>query len=321
MLGDYKNYEPIIYRQMKNILNKNLSHAYLFDMNHNIYAEDMVLAFVKSILCKEHATKEEYDNCAKCKRIDDGNYQELKKIYPDGQIIKKEQLDELQKNFNTKPLESNYRIYIIYEAEKLNASAANSLLKFLEEPSFGIIAILLTNSVNSVLSTIVSRCQILKFSNNKIQDFIKNYNITDEVTLYKLSFTVFGISDKNNIEQYHRDFLDSVIKFINFYESKGIKSIIYEKEIFLNKFKEKKEIFNFFEFLILFYRDVINYKLSRNIMYFDDYEKLLNTVSLGNSVEKILNKVNILIKKQKLLKNNINTNMLLDSLIIDMENN
>lgn len=319
MLEEYKDYEPIIYKQMKNALKKNLSHAYLFDMNNNIYAEDMIFSFIKSILCKEHTSVEEYNNCPKCKRINEGNYPELKKIVPEGQYIKKEQLDELQKKFSTKPLESNYRIYIIYEAEKLNSSAANSLLKFLEEPFEGIIAILLTNNSNLVLKTITSRCQILNFKKNKVEDFVKVNNINDNLTLYKLAFTLFKISDKNNIEEYHKSFIESVLKFIKHYELNGLKSIVHEKDIFLGIFKEKSEISIFFECAVLFYRDVINYKLSRKIMYFDDNFELLKLVSEKNNINKLLNKIDILIKKQKLLRNNINTNMLVDSLVIDME--
>lgn len=319
MLEDYKEFEPIIYRQMKNSLKNKLSHAYLFEMNDNIYAEDMIFSFIKSILCKEHESIDEYDNCPKCKRIDEGNYPELKKIIPEGQYIKKEQLDELQKNFSTKPLESDYRIYIIYEAEKLNSSAANSLLKFLEEPSEGIIAILLTNNSNLVLKTITSRCQILTFNKNKVEDFIKVNNINSDLTLHKLAFTLFKISDKNNIEDYHRIFIESVLKFIKYYESNGLKSIVREKDIFLDVFKEKNEISIFFECSILFYRDVINYKLNRKVMYFDDNFELLKLVSDKNTMDKILHKIGILIKKQKLLKNNINVNMLVDSLVIDME--
>lgn len=319
MLEEYKTYEPIIYRQMKNALKNNLTHAYLFDMNNNIYAEEMILAFVKSILCKEHVDIDEYNNCSKCMRINEGNYQELKKIVPDGQSIKKEQLDELQKEFSTKPLESDYKIYIIYESEKLNSSAANSLLKFLEEPSEGIIAILLTNNINLILKTIISRCQVLNFSKNRVQDFININNITSEITLYKLSFSLFGICDKNNINEYHKIFFDSVLKFIKYYELNGVKSIVHEKELFLDVFKEKAEVFSFFECLILFYRDVINYKLTKPVMYFDDNIQLLDLVSSNNSMDKLLNKVDIFIKKQALLRNNININMLIDGLIIDME--
>ena len=54
-------------------------------------------------------------------------------------------------------------------------------------------------------------------------------------------------------------------------------------------------------------------------MYFDDNFELLKLVSEKNNINKLLNKIDILIKKQKLLRNNINTNMLVDSLVIDME--
>ena len=319
MLEEYKNFEPIIYRQMKNALKGNLTHAYLFDLNNNVYAEKMVLAFVKSILCTDHVDKDEYNNCYKCKRIEEENYSELKKIYPDGQFIKKEQLDELQKSFSTKALESNYRIYIIYDADKLNVSAANSLLKFLEEPEEGIIAILLTNNSNNVLKTISSRCQILNFRQNNVKEFIKLNNINKDITLYKLAFTVFKINDINLIDDYHKVFVNSVLTYIKYYETNGIKSIINEKKLFLDVFKEKEEIYNFFELLVLFYRDVINIKLERNLMFFDDNKDLLEFVSNKNTLENILKKIEIIIKKQKLIRNNINTNMLIDSLIIDME--
>jgi len=319
MLEEYKNYEPIIYKQMKKALNNNLSHAYLFDMNQNIYAEKMVLAFVKSILCKEHKTKEEYENCSKCKRIDEGSYQELKKIIPEGQFIKKEQLDELQKKFSTKALESDKRIYIIYDAEKLNLSAANSLLKFLEEPSDNIIAILITNNVNQVLKTIVSRCQILNFNKNKVQDFVKLNDVNTQKTVYKLAFTVFGISNKSQIEDYHKNFIESVLNFIKYYEKNGIKSIIVEKEYFLDVFKEKDEIFKYFECSILFYRDVINKKLGREVFYYEDYIDVIDIVCEKNNMVKLLDKIDILMRKQKLVRNNLNINMLIDSLLVDME--
>lgn len=319
MLDEYKNCDYIIYRQMKNALKNGLSHAYLFNINNNIYAEDMILSFVKSILCGSHNTKEEYDKCHLCARIDNDTFPELKKIIPDGMYIKKDQLDELQKKFSTKPIESQKKIYIIYEAEKFNLASANSLLKFLEEPADDIIAILLTNNLNQVLKTIVSRCQVLNFKKNSIQEFIKINNIVENKTIYKLSFTVFGISNLDSIEEYHKNFFKSVLDFILYYENNGKKSIVYEKEKFLDMFKEKEEVINFFECSILFYNDVINFKLQRELLYYDDYIDLIKIVSEKNSLENLLKKINILLNKQKLVRNNVNINMLVDSLIIDME--
>ena len=316
MLEEYEDCDKIVYKQMKNAIDSNLSHAYLFDLNNNVYAENMIMAFVKEILCKKHTSKEEYDKCPKCRRIDDGNYSELKKIYPDGLIIRKEQLDELQKNFSTKALESDKKVYIIYDAEKLNLSAANSLLKFLEEPGEGIIAILLTNNVNQVLNTISSRCQMLKFNNSKVEDFIRYNNINSKVSIYKISFSIFLRTD---IDEYVENFVNNVINFWKTYESNGKKMIMYEKQYFLDIFKEKEEILNFIKCSILLYIDLINYKLNNKVLYYNDYEDVLEQISNNNTLDYLLHKLNVVLNKEKLVSKNVNTNMFIDGIIIDME--
>ncbi len=316
MLEEYKSFEPIIYKQMIKALNNNLSHAYLFDLNNNVYAENMVLSFVKAILCCEHKSKEEYENCSKCRRIDDGNYQELEHIYPDGQFIKKEQIDVLQKKFSTKSIESDKRVYIIHDVDRLNSSAANGLLKFLEEPSEGIIGILLTNNSKNVMNTIVSRCQILKFSNNDVEEFIKFNKISDKITMHKIGFSIFM---KQEIDEYIENFVSSTINFWNLFEKSGTKMLIYEKQYFLDIFKEKEEIIKFIKISILLYMDVLNIKLHRKVIYFDDYIDILNNIVEKNSIENILNKLNVLFEKEKISNRNVNTNMFLDGIIIDME--
>ena len=75
----------------------------------------------------------------------------------------KEQILGLQNEFSTKAIESKYKVCIILNCEQLNKYAANSLLKFLEEPEENIITILLTNNIGQVLKTIVSRCQVITF--------------------------------------------------------------------------------------------------------------------------------------------------------------
>lgn len=318
MLSDYKYTEPIIYRQLKNLGN-NLSHAYLFNLNNNVYAEDMVISFVKSILCKDHESKQEYEECMTCKRIDDGNYLELKKIYPDGLSIKKQELDDLQAEFSTKSIESNKRVYMIYDADKLNKSAANSLLKFLEEPNDNVIAILLTNNINQMLETIVSRCRILTFTKNKVEDYIKYNNIINSLTINKLSYTIWKIKDEKFITEANILFVKNLIRFIDKYEQNGIKMLLYTKECFDDCFKEKQEIIDYFKCLILFYRDVLEYTIYGQVIYFDDYLDLIKEISLKNNRNKVISKLNVIIKDEKLIKSNANVLLLVDSMIIDME--
>lgn len=308
MLEEYEKKEPIIYRQISNSIKNGLSHAYLFELNDNIYAYEMIMSFVKKVLSNGD------DNIVK--RIDDGNYPELKHIFPDGQLIRKEQLEELQKSFSTISLENNKRFYIIHDSEKLNVAAANSLLKFLEEPSDGIIAILLTNNINLMLKTIVSRCQILTFSKNKLEDYIKFNQITSNITLHKLFFTIW--KNKDELNEYHRNFVKKVIEFINYYEKNKLKTIVYENRFF-EEINDKIELNKFFECVILFYRDLLRYKFGSDVLYFDDYIDNIKEFSCINTEEMIIKKINTLLEKVRLIKNNVNTSMFIDGIIIDME--
>lgn len=308
MLEEYEKKEPIIYRQISNSIKNGLSHAYLFELNDNIYAYEMIMSFVKKVLSNGD------DNITK--RIDDGNYPELKHIFPDGQLIRKEQLEELQKSFSTISLENDKRFYIIHDSEKLNVAAANSLLKFLEEPSDGIIAILLTNNINLMLKTILSRCQILTFSKNKLEDYIKFNQITSDITLHKLFFTIW--KNKDELNEYHRNFVKKVIEFINYYEKNKLKTIVYENRFF-EEINDKIELNKFFECVILFYRDLLRYKFGSDVLYFDDYIDNIREFSCINTEEMIIKKINTLLEKVRLIKNNVNTSMFIDGIIIDME--
>lgn len=162
-----------------NIISFNkLSHAYIIEVND--YDSDYLLveAFVKLILCKNNVKKVSNLNCDKCeicRLVDEGNYPDVLVVEPDGKEIKKGQLLDLQKEYNNKSMLDSNRVYIIKEADKLNLAAANSILKFLEEPEDNIVAILLTKNRYQIIDTILSRCQIiaLKRKTSSNADFDK----------------------------------------------------------------------------------------------------------------------------------------------------
>ena len=90
MLDTYKNGQPVAYNIMINAINNDkLSHAYLFNTNDNDDAIDIIFSFVKEIICN-YRDLNERENIIK--RIDDGNYLDVKVIEPDGIWIKKEQM-------------------------------------------------------------------------------------------------------------------------------------------------------------------------------------------------------------------------------------
>lgn len=141
-----------------------LSHSYLIELGDFSLEFPLVLLFVKMILCPESVNKVKDLNCNRCnscRLIYENSFPDLQIIEAEGNQIKKSQLLSLKDEYQNKSLIGQRRVYIIKNAEKLNPSSANTILKFLEEPEEGIIAILLTSNRYQVLDTILSRCQVL----------------------------------------------------------------------------------------------------------------------------------------------------------------
>jgi len=109
----------------------------------------------------EQENKIDCNYCNLCHMIESENLPSLVIIRPDGQTIRKEQVMDLKKKFATMPIYSKFNMYLIMNAEKLNLSSANTLLKFLEEPETGILGFFLTNNKENIIDTIKSRCQII----------------------------------------------------------------------------------------------------------------------------------------------------------------
>ena len=133
------------------------SHAYLVETNNIEKLKSDLKDVLKTFMCEESNTC--CDKCQNCHLIDEQIHPNIVYIYPDGAHIKVNQIEELRNKFSVKSSFGKYNIYVICDAEKLNPSSANALLKFLEEPEDNIIGLLLTKNKSLMLPTIVSRCQ------------------------------------------------------------------------------------------------------------------------------------------------------------------
>ena len=306
MLDDFKEEQKIAYKIISNASKNNkLSHAYLFETNGYKSKREFLISVAKAILCpNHHMSKSDSIGCRVCENIDKNIYPELKIIDPDGLWIKKEQLIELQDSFKTKGLESNKRVYIINDVECLNTSAANSILKFIEEPEEGIIAILATDNIHRLLDTIISRCQIITLAKS---NYDKSSSIID-----KISYLI-NVDENYNLE----DMINSTIDYIYFLEQHKLDTLIYNKNMVLNLFDDRLKLEVFFDIMTLFYKDVINYKIKNNNYIFDlkDIEKIAGY----NDLNKLEKKINCIVNAKGYLKVNANTNLLIDKLVIDLE--
>lgn len=151
-----------IYRENK------FAHAYLFETNNVENCYQKVIELIKKMLCSnEYAEK--CHKCEICHLIDEGNIPSIITIEPDGKKIKKDAIEDLKKVFSLMPSYIPYNIYIIKYPEKMNDTAFNKMLKFLEEPEDNILGFYITDNKDNIASTIISRCEVVKYflGNNK----------------------------------------------------------------------------------------------------------------------------------------------------------
>lgn len=312
---DFIDSQNIGYSLLRNsLLNGKLSHAYLIDANDNENAFDFVLSFIKMIVCQYHFSNCNHLECKKCSichRIDNNNYTEIKIIDSDSFVIKKEQLLELQSDFNKLSIEGLYRIYIIKNCDKMNKQAANSLLKFLEEPVSGVIAFLLTNRFNSILSTIISRCQVVRLNH-----FI-NYNGTSSLE----NLALVCCDSKNEIfdfisDESKADILNNVIDFLCYFEENRFDVLIFMKKMWYNNIQSRDDTLFAFKIIIYFYYDVLKFMINKNDLLFFDRKDNIKTISNYNSIDSIIKKLDIVQYGYNMILANLNINLLLDDILI-----
>jgi DNA polymerase-3 subunit delta' len=143
-MSEIINLQPVVMRQLQMVFQKNrVAHAYLFEGSKGTGKHAVMRAFVKLLLCEHPLQNVPCETCRGCRRFESGNHPNFIQIEPDGQDIKKDQILQLIFEMNKTSLEAGRKIYVIHKADRLNASSANSLLKFLEEPEGQVLAILL----------------------------------------------------------------------------------------------------------------------------------------------------------------------------------
>lgn len=149
---------------LRNAMEKNrVPHALLFHGAEGIGKRTAALVFAKALNC-EKGGADACDACPSCRKIDSGNHPDLIVVEPEGQFIKVGDIKDLQERMRFRPLEGARRVVILDDAERMNLTSANSLLKTLEEPSATNVFILVSSRPHLLPMTILSRCHRLRFN-------------------------------------------------------------------------------------------------------------------------------------------------------------
>ena len=163
------------------LVNDRLPGALLFTGEEGIGKKLFALEIARALNCRTPKDNEACGVCSSCKRIWNLNYPQredsddwLHIIWTDHpdvglvvapkRVLRVEQMRQIEKEANFRPYEGKARVFLIDEADKLNDASANALLKVLEEPPKTSHLILITARPAMLLPTILSRCQMIRFS-------------------------------------------------------------------------------------------------------------------------------------------------------------
>ena len=272
-----------------------VSHSYLFLGQEGIGKKMIAKEFAKGILC---LNDDKYcNNCKSCLEFDGNNNPDFYIVEPEGNNIKIEQIRELQKKVQEKPIIATKKVYLIDNADLMTKEAQNALLKTLEEPPEFVTIILIGENDNAFLNTIKSRCMILHFnyiSDTEIKKYLeKNYDMKITPKMLDIFQGSIGkaIELKDKQEQYliieeviknleNLDLIEFIKKLDILYTSKDeiLDILDYINIILLKKAKEDVKYTNCIEIVENTKKRInqnANYDMSIDNMLFNIWEEVV----------------------------------------------
>lgn len=304
-------------RQIKSlqmsIINNKVAHAYLFSGPPSVGKMTVSKYFVKSIQCQAKIRP-----CGICKSCLDIE----KNIHPDTVIIDQkgairiDDMRQLQHRFSLKH-QIGYKIAIINHIENMTEEAANSILKFLEEPKGKTILILITENISVLFPTIVSRCQVLKFFpvaveiiKEELYNLSKSKQKAEELAILSEGKPGVALKFLKNPELiYDRLFVIKQLENL-------IKSELYQRINFVSQFnKDKNFILDTLDIWLSYFRD-----LMLTLENIEIPTVLIKTKQMQSrySLAKICKLIKEIYKTKTLILQNVNCRLALENLVMSL---
>ena len=287
-------------------LNDSFSHANLIVGNDGI-GKSIIAKYISNQIIKVRDNAESVD---------------IVKYYPSSSSFGVDDVRNIINEVSKKPYEGDKKVLILYKCDKLTTQAQNALLKTIEEPPKGVYLILLSDSLETILDTIKSRCQIYKLTpltKEEILIYIKdkytNLTSEDEKAALAYSAGIPGkvdrfIDDKNlkNLRDICIELFEDILK-----REQGL--VLKYGELLKNLKDDKIELLNI---LLSYIRDIMIFKELNNselIVNFDKVDKIKD-ISRGMSYKKLNNMLEYITEARINLNSNTNYSMTISVLLM-----
>ena len=270
------NHLKDVFRRL--LVSKRLPHSLLFVGEEGVGKRAFALELAKAFACQNPQSGEACDVCGACRRADKFDYPkaddrdgfkrvifsehpDIGLVLPYNRNILVNAVRNLETEANFRPFEAGARFFIIDNADKMNEEASNALLKTLEEPPATTYIFLITARPGSLLSTIRSRCQIVRFApieTRQIEGFLegtKHFSIDDAELLSKLAHGSIGRALKLDLSKF-REQREALLKALESLLAQQNRAVLLKIAEEINDAKNKDYYENNLEILQTLIHDV-----------------------------------------------------------------
>lgn len=305
-MRDFIGHEALINNFKQRCLKNTLSHAHLIAGEDGVGKGKLANILAKFILNGD--LDREY--------VDIINYSSEKSSFGVDDV--RDIIEEVYK----KPFEKDKKVIIINEGNKLTIQAQNALLKTIEEPPKGVYIIILCESLELILDTIKSRCEIYKLkplTKSELYEYIKikkfNYDENEIKSAIAFSEGVPGRIDRYFNDDKLRELRNNIVILIKNLNKNDLEAILQQEESFSNLKNDKEEVLNIFG---LFIRDILINKEIENEEFIINSDKLEDIKELTKemSFKKLNNMIKTIEEARRNIKSNVSWGMMLRVMLI-----
>lgn len=320
---DIIGHEKIILNLQNAIKNNHIAHNYLFNGAKSIGKETIAKIFAKTLLCKEKGI-EPCNICSSCIQFEKGNHPDFKIVIAEDKTFKKGQVIQIQQDIRIRPFEGNRKVYILKDVEKMNREAQNTFLKTLEEPPEYAVIIMTTTNVYNLLPTVISRSQVLKFLNVeaiKIETaLINKFKILEDEAQFLSLYAngIVGRAIKLSKDEGFKDLRERTIEAIDS-TINGDKIKVFSTSEFFEK--NKDDIEEILDMILLWFRDVMIYKETNNEQYLVNKDKVYTIINHSKSLktDKISDIIETIVKTKDEINSSVNFLLAIEMMLLKIQ--
>ncbi|HIS61403.1 MAG TPA: DNA polymerase III subunit delta [Candidatus Scybalomonas excrementigallinarum] len=303
-----------------------VSHAYIIQGDYDSGKKLMASVFAKALQCEQKGT-EPCNHCTSCLQADTGNQPDI--IYVSHEKPNSIGIHDVREQINgsigIKPYSSDYKIYIVDEAEKMTAEAQNALLKTIEEPPAYAVIFLLTTNLGKLLPTILSRCVVLNIQPVKdelIKKHLLSLGVEERQAEFCTAFSMGNVGKAIRVatSEEFNEIKNDCVHMLKYAKDMQVYELIQAvKELT----KYKLQIYDYLDFMLMWYRDVLLLKATGNansLIYQEQYSSIRDrgNQSSYEGIQKIIEEIE---KAKVRLRANVNFELTIELLWLTIKEN